>query len=436
MNNSSFFPRLADTDFIASLLRFSGVSAVLASMSLFLLNGWVEGNDINRYLKLLAQTGLLTAAGIVLSSSFKDFKGARIFFALSLVSVTANFTILSALIYSIVQWDNALQYYPKALTWHGVTWVNMLPVLLGSVACLGVLSRFALRIFARQQSRVLWLTFLSLCLSLLIPIRNSVGISIIVGITCVVAYYVCSKVRQRDDFIATNEAKFALAILFIAPLIMLARALSLYNVDQVMAITFSGLFLGALRAVSLYQAGQCVERQSILLNVNCVLQFILAGFIAFQFAALASPSAGVWVKVAVFSSVMLALTLEFVVSGRPRKARRTYLLYAVLGVSGLNILSAFLCGDLALKMLTLLVSLIGVVMLRFSPLVLASSRAIKVLILIVAASAMSLLFELFSALELNNWIVLGMIGAGLIIAGSLQERLGASACRYGEPSAS
>ena len=99
----------------SELLRIFGACAVLASMSLFLMNGWSEGNDIQRYLKLLAQTGLLTLGGLALSVGLKEYKGARLFYGLSLVSVAANFTILGALIYSMVQWGS------KAVVDHNAT---------------------------------------------------------------------------------------------------------------------------------------------------------------------------------------------------------------------------------------------------------------------------------------------------------------------------
>ena len=48
---------------LSEALRILGAAVLVASMSVFLLQGWNEGNDINRYLLLLAQTGLLSAAG-------------------------------------------------------------------------------------------------------------------------------------------------------------------------------------------------------------------------------------------------------------------------------------------------------------------------------------------------------------------------------------
>ena len=48
---------------VSEVLRLLGAAIIVASMSVFLLQGWNEGNDIRRYLLLLSQTGLLAAAG-------------------------------------------------------------------------------------------------------------------------------------------------------------------------------------------------------------------------------------------------------------------------------------------------------------------------------------------------------------------------------------
>ena len=52
---------------VSEALRIVGAAVLRASMSVFLLQGWNDGNDISRYLLLLTQTGLLAAAGIAMS---------------------------------------------------------------------------------------------------------------------------------------------------------------------------------------------------------------------------------------------------------------------------------------------------------------------------------------------------------------------------------
>ena len=75
---------------LSEALRFLGASVLVASMSVFLLQGWSEGNDVGRYLMLLAQSGLLAAAGLAMSHGLQESKGARIFFGVGLISIPAK----------------------------------------------------------------------------------------------------------------------------------------------------------------------------------------------------------------------------------------------------------------------------------------------------------------------------------------------------------
>ena len=71
---------------VSEALRLLGAGVLVASMSVFLLQGWNEGNDISRYLLLLSQTGLLAVAGFAMAYGLKETKGARMFFGLALIS--------------------------------------------------------------------------------------------------------------------------------------------------------------------------------------------------------------------------------------------------------------------------------------------------------------------------------------------------------------
>ncbi|MGK0373634.1 MAG: hypothetical protein ACJA2E_000101, partial [Arenicella sp.] len=55
-NRQTLFSRLENIVSLSQIVRAFGACAIIASMSLFMLQGWAEGNDISRYLKLLAQT--------------------------------------------------------------------------------------------------------------------------------------------------------------------------------------------------------------------------------------------------------------------------------------------------------------------------------------------------------------------------------------------
>jgi len=136
---------------VSTILRVLGACAVLASIAMFLLDGWSDGNDLYRYVKLLGLTGFITGAGILLSFGFKEVKGARVFFGLGLVATVANFMILGALTYSLVPLDNAVGDYSSMLKWQAVDVSTFIPVAVGTFALLAVLARFSFGIFARDS---------------------------------------------------------------------------------------------------------------------------------------------------------------------------------------------------------------------------------------------------------------------------------------------
>ena len=160
---------------VSEVLRILGAAVIIASMSLFLLQGWSEGNDITRYLKLLAQTGLLGLGGLALSHGLKEAKGARIFFGLALISIPANFTILGALLYSVIQIDGGLTTYPSFATWQIGDVANIGLTMAGALAVLLPVTLFCFAIMARHSAKALTLHFIALNLLLLIPVRLSVA---------------------------------------------------------------------------------------------------------------------------------------------------------------------------------------------------------------------------------------------------------------------
>jgi len=64
-NKNSLFQKVENIASLSQVVRAFGACAIIASMSLFMFQGWAEGNDVMRYLKLLVQTGLLTSAGLI-----------------------------------------------------------------------------------------------------------------------------------------------------------------------------------------------------------------------------------------------------------------------------------------------------------------------------------------------------------------------------------
>ncbi|MCP4301161.1 MAG: hypothetical protein GY783_11295 [Gammaproteobacteria bacterium] len=234
---------------VSEALRVLGAAVLLASMSLFLMQGWNDGNDVRRYLMLLTQTGLLAVAGFALSHGLKEAKGARLFFGLALVSIPANFTILGALLYSVFQWDSALTTYPAYATWQIENVASTGITLAGAMVVLLPVALFCFAIMARHSAKTLSVHFFALNLMLLLPIRSSLAAGTVALLGTVYALYIVKRAIGKDRALKTVEGKFALTTLFIPAGIILFRSMYFYQVDSLLIAMLSlAAFLAARQA--------------------------------------------------------------------------------------------------------------------------------------------------------------------------------------------
>ena len=420
-SDDSLFSRLKKVASVSEILRLFGACAVIASMSLFLLNGWSDGNDIQRYLKLLGQTGLLTAAGLILSFVLKENKGARLFFGLSLISVVANFMILGALTYSMFQFDGSLIQYPSIVTWKAVNANIFWPIFAVAVTLLAVLTRFSFSIFARNIAAPLSINFLVMCSLLLVPVRSSVIVSILAIAALWYSALVVKKLSNNDKVVFTNETKFALGLMFAPGLLIIARALSLYSVDEVMLITLSGLTYFALRAwivkfttQSLFQ--QIVEK----------LQFCVAIFLSIQIISLL-PNVISDINIAIFSVVLLALTYDQIKASSDVAWNKMTIALTTIGLVLVSTLFSFWSESFILQASSL-VTCISLLWFASFMAPLSTDNRLNKLIPIAGIIINTLLLasQLVTYIQLGNWVVIGLIGIAMIVSGSLFERYGMS----------
>lgn len=237
---------------LSEALRMLGAAVLVTSMSVFLLQGWNEGNDIGRYLMLLSQTGLLAAAGFAMSHGLRETRGARIFFGLSLVSIPANFTILGALVYSVLSWDIAPIEVPGYALWQIESFTGTGLTFAGAMLVLVPVALFCFAILARQSAKTLALHFLLLNSLLLLPIRGSMAAGSVALAGVLYALLVVGKLSAKDRSLKTGEGKFALATLFIPVGIILFRSMYFYQVDSLMIAMVSMTAFLAARQVSLF----------------------------------------------------------------------------------------------------------------------------------------------------------------------------------------
>jgi len=415
----SILTKLKNVITISEILRILGASAVIASMSLFLLNGWTEGNDIQRYLKLLTQTGLLTLAGFALSFALKENKGARLFFALALISVVANFTILGALTYSLFQLDGNLIDYPSMVTWTVVSASSFWPVFLGAIVALTVLARFSFSIFARGIATPLTISFLLMNSLLLIPVRSSGLISLVAALAFVMVCFAIKKITQNKEIVYTKETKFTFALLFAPAVLIVARAITLYQIDTALMVLISGLLYGLFRFAS-----QKVNQAS-LSGVTIRLMNYISGIALVLSSIEIIPHIHDSINVIIFSILTLAIGLDQRKISHANISKQRILSVTTLVIVLANLFNGANDHDLISTVLSLMTCIALLFMAnRFSSYEF-SNKISKIIALLGAVISFGfLLIQILEIINLGNWMLIGIAGATFIVLGSLYERFG------------
>ena len=415
LNINSVLESLRNVATVSEALRILGASVILASMSVFLLQGWSDGNDIRRYLLLLTQTGLLAAAGFAMSHLVKETKGARLFFGLALVSIPANFTILSALLYSMVQWDGGLTTYPSYAEWRIGDAVSIGATAAAAMLVLVPVTCFCFAVMARRSAKPLSIHFLLLNALLLLPVRDSAAAGSIALVGVAYALFVMNKLTEDNLALKTGEGKFALATLFIPLGIVLFRSMYFYQVDSLMiAMVGMALFLIAR------QTSQFPDRSARLAISLEVVSWPLAVIIAAATTNALDVSGASGVQALVFSSVYAALALDIM-----RRTAHRSLAKAVGRSIGIAVALSFTIGvafwPTAIDALLSIAA--GILLLLWG----AASRQTVTLLagLITAVAGLSYGFEALVELVFNSsWIELAIFGACAIVLGSVLDRHG------------
>ncbi len=402
---------------VSEALRLLGAGVLVASMSVFLLQGWNEGNDISRYLLLLSQTGLLAAAGFALAYGLKETKGARVFFGLALISVPANFTILSALLYSVLQWDGALGTYPEYATWQIADLASIGLTFGGALLVLVPATMFCFAIMARRSAY--WLTghFLLLNALLLLPIRSSTAVGVVALLGTAYALYAIGKLIGKDGALRTPEGRFALATLFIPIGIILFRSMYFYELDSLLiGMLASAVFL-VFRQLSLFPDRS--PRFAVLLDLLSLPVALLA---ASALTDAFTQSVSWEFQAPTFAVAFATMALDIARRTDSRVLAKTAGVAVSVLTSASFIFSVIISGSALGALLCLVAGLIMVLV----------GYALKDRLALIAGGLTvftGAAFGFDDVVELilqSGWIELSVFGAVLIALGSVLDRHGAS----------
>ncbi|MEM8814417.1 MAG: hypothetical protein AAGE85_01175 [Pseudomonadota bacterium] len=400
---------------LSEALRILGASVLLASMSVFLLQGWNEGNDISRYLLLLAQTGLLAAAGFAMSHGLKEAKGARLFFGLALVSIPANFTILGALLYSVFQWDGGLTSYPAYATWQIENVASTGVTLGGALLVLIPVTFFCFAVMARHSAKSLSLHFLLLNLLLLLPIRGSIAAGSVALLGVLYALYVVGRMSGKDRALKTGEGKFALTALFIPLGIILFRSMYFYQVDSLMIAMVSLAFYLSARQAALFPG-----RNDRLATVLDLLSLPLALAVAIALTDASGAILADAAKAPFFAVVYTALALDLM----RRTASRVLTGFVSVTISFFVALSFIFSVAVWPGAATALLGLAAGTILILAGAGMRDRVALLSGVLTMFAGVYFGFDDILRLVVTSGWIELAVFGASAIALGSVLDRHG------------
>ena len=179
------------------------------------MHDWGRANDIQNYFMLLMQSVLLVGAGFAMSYGLKENKGARVFFGLGLISVSANFTILGALIYSVVPLDITFVQYPGYAHWVATS-PKML--LMGVGAALFVLlpiTYFGMSVMSKYRPAQLGIAYLLMNSLLLLPLRDPGYVGLIGLASLIVLSMATRRYFTSQDHLQTPGSTFVKGLLYL-----------------------------------------------------------------------------------------------------------------------------------------------------------------------------------------------------------------------------
>jgi hypothetical protein len=400
---------------LSRLLRLLGAGVLVASVSVFLYQGWENGNDIARFFVLQAYTLLLTFTGLASGYWIKESKGARLFVVLSLISVAVGYAVAGGLVYSQFQWDAGVKAYPDFARWQAGNTTNVLLALASQFVLLSPLAWLGFRVLARRSAARLTVLYLLCNAALLIPVRGGEVIGVLLGVLTITALDHVVRAVRIDRTLATPEGMTARGIQFLPLIIVTGRSFYLYAADSFLFTLIAGLAFLILRQLSLE-----MDKETKLRMFADVLSIVSAYATAHGLAwlvidsSLANLALGIPVLVLVFGGLMIELSIRAAAHGAHYRRFAGIVIAAGLTANVMmfpQLLTAALCLPVG----------VAVMIYGYSvqqKLVFGTGLAT---ILVGLVYQLRLLFVGF---DLASWSTLALLGIGAILTASILERHG------------
>lgn len=403
-------PPVATGTGLSHWLRYGGLLAMLGAIASFLLQGFASEMLALRSWFGLGAISLCAAGGWLCYRAFADRAGVRLLFALALLFVPAQFAHLSSLLVELRQVAPgdaaALAHLPSALTW-------LLQVGL-STALAGLVALTAFRALARTTTALPATAWIGLNVLLLIPARDG-WLGLALPVLLMLLTPLVAGLRDRGQAGIGSLEQFGLRVALYLPAIIAATRCALTQ-DLLLAIPFLTASLGVMLMLLARVCGSAVRTGAVL-----------------QFAGVLTVSLG-WLLFAIFHLHGLPETLAVSAALLPIIGFTLWQAHAdgpapgSLGVLAMLWLLPY-CTHLfeqGVLPATALLCLLGAALA-----VLGWARQLRWLMLvgatIVVLAVAQLLWLSLAEVAFSGWLLMGVLGLGLVLAAGAVERFGRSA---------
>ena len=222
------------------LLRWCGAAMIVAAAGTFLVQGWDQVDDVQRYLALLGTTVLLPALAYVCGIRMQEGRSARVLMITLLTLLPVHAGVLGGFVFS--QFGSPADAIAPIAQWVAPSPTVALLLVAAAGAALLPLVWGAYRVLSRPHASLLTAISAGSHALLLIPNRSPLGAMLFLVPMLTVAAWCAMRVKPQ-----TREAQLALWSLTAPAWVMTARQVLLYDVTA----AFWGTILGTAALVLL-----------------------------------------------------------------------------------------------------------------------------------------------------------------------------------------
>lgn len=399
---------------LPKLLRVLGATTLVVSVSIFLLQGWENGNDVYRLLLLLGHSAALTIIGFASGHFLKESKGARLLVTLGLASVPANFAILGAFIYS--QFGFNPGDLPQFVVWRVESLSMALTTLAISIIVLAPIVLVAFKVLARHSALPLSAMYLIGNGLLLVPLRDPLSTSLAMVMLTVAVLWFNARTAKTDATLRTWEGYVARLLQLVPVGIIFGRTAWLYSGDAFVFTAMSAIVVLMLRHFTMLMPRQTNMRGY--LEKFSILPALTTAYGVAMCIDSFAPVIADGFLVPIFALISAGLVFE--IGSRAANGgaayRRIAAVFVAVGLLG----QLWLDGNVATAAVCLAAGL-GLVIYGYSieqRIVFASG------VLLLATGLIYQIQFAITTFSLGSWGSLALLGVLAIVAGSVLERHG------------